>query len=157
MRMRVDRGRGWGGVGWEGESTGGRSHGRAPLVYRAAWAAGAHRTPRRPLQAIAGRPGGRREVLHRRPRGSLSLGGDEASAGPRRPAAAVSLALASPPSLTLTSNLMYTFSDLGAVRCLVLLRPPASRSIPCLWKVEWRKWREKEVRESRRRVSSSVD
>ena len=39
-----------------------------------------------------------------------------------------------PPSiLTLTSSLMYTFSDLGAVRCLVLLRPPASRSMPWFW------------------------
>ena len=34
--------------------------------------------------------------------------------------------------LTLTSSFRYTLSDLGAVRCLVLLRPPASRSIPCL-------------------------
>ena len=30
-----------------------------------------------------------------------------------------------------TSRRRYTFSDLGAVRCLTLLRPPASMSIPC--------------------------
>jgi hypothetical protein len=35
------------------------------------------------------------------------------------------------PPPTFTRSLRYTLSDLGAVLCFVLLRPPASRSIPC--------------------------
>ena len=32
---------------------------------------------------------------------------------------------------TLTSRARYTLSLLGAVRCVFLLRPPATMSIPC--------------------------